>query len=201
MPFNSHHWATPIFLILFNYLSLYLSINLSIFLPIHISITVSVYLSITISICQSINQYSIAADPGARNRLVSLHFLTVEIGKVGRHWYNILYNVILWKDGFWTWKRYLIENCYVWKLFQLHLAVQHRHESLLLGLISRHLLSNARQVQSHVWQESRYLQVKHSFAKFMFQIDPSLTPSLVPERWYRTSANNLSTFEAIYKYF
>ena len=115
--------------------------------------------------------------------------------------YNILYNAILWKDGFWTWKRYLIENCYLWKLFQLHLAVQHRHESLLLGLISRHLLSNARQVQSHVWQESRYLQVKHSFAKFMFQIDPSLTPSLVPERWYRTSANNLSTFEAIYKYF
>ena len=77
MPFNSHHWATPIFLILFNYLSLYLSINLSIFLPIHISITVSVYLSITISICRSINQYSIAADAGASIGLVSL--LTVEL--------------------------------------------------------------------------------------------------------------------------
>ena len=80
MPFNSHHWATPIFLILFNYLSLYLSINLSIFLPIHISITVSVYLSITISICQSINQYSIAADPGADIGLV----FTGTHGAVGR---------------------------------------------------------------------------------------------------------------------
>ena len=86
------------------YLSIYHYICLSIYLPIHLSITISIcqcinqysihlslslsiylpfHLCITISICQSINQYSIAADPGARNRLVSLHFLPVELGKVG----------------------------------------------------------------------------------------------------------------------
>ena len=32
--------------------------------------SLSIYLSITISICQSINQYSIAADPGADIGLV-----------------------------------------------------------------------------------------------------------------------------------
>ena len=46
------------------YLSLYLSISISIYPSINIS--VSTYPSITISICQSINQYSITADPGAR---------------------------------------------------------------------------------------------------------------------------------------
>ena len=70
-------------------LSIYLSTypSISIYLPIHLSLSIylsiylylSTYPSISIypSICRSINQYSIAADPGASIGLVSL--LTVEL--------------------------------------------------------------------------------------------------------------------------
>ena len=52
-------------------LSFYLSITLSTYLFTYPPITVSVYLSIAISICQSINQYSIDADPRASVGLVN----------------------------------------------------------------------------------------------------------------------------------
>ena len=48
----------------------YLPIYHSIYLSFYLSMSLSIYLSITISICQSINQYSIAADPGADIGLV-----------------------------------------------------------------------------------------------------------------------------------
>ena len=90
-----------------------LSIILSIYLSTYPCLCLSIYLSIYhyfyLSIYQSILY---RRRPGCRYLLLTQKE-SEKRANLKSFEYNILYNAILWKDGFWTWKRYLIENCYL----------------------------------------------------------------------------------------